>query len=488
MNCIKCGAVVSDVITFEISEYPNPICLCGKCKKALIAECRNCGKLMRRGSGNSVGGKTICKECYDRLYFLCQICGKIKKKTNSKPVMSHNEIICKECYDSTKTKCYLCDKPELKHWMIETNLEVDGIASVSYFCRDCWDENFFNCNMCGNPTLIEEMVHDQTNGDLCKSCHEIQQYRELENKLIRRYDYKPRPRFVKTKNESKSSNNIYYGFEVEIDGMSQKQKVDLAKLVYEKYGRFMYIKHDGSLESGYEIVSEPATFNAHYNKIVWPEVLSLASHYGKSHNAKTCGLHVHISKKPLSKSDVYKITQFFDRYWIKIVKLSRRDPARMERWAKRYIVKKRSRYISKSKHERQVHDAGHYFALNLQPKETIEVRIFRGTLRVESFFACLDFVDAMVMYCQTTSIQGIQSKPWSEFQSYVKENKKKYNFLPDYFEYIDAREERKKILIDPEEMETTTASDLAPTAHELHLKTMEAARRDMVSSADPVIF
>lgn len=58
---------------------------------------------------------------------------------------------------------------------------------------------------------------------------------------------------------------------------------------FDEYERRIYIKHDGSLNDGMEIVTHPMTLDYHLNEMPWREVMSKAISFGYiSHKTRTC--------------------------------------------------------------------------------------------------------------------------------------------------------------------------------------------------------
>jgi hypothetical protein len=77
-----------------------------------------------------------------------------------------------------------------------------------------------------------------------------------------------------------------------------------------------------------------------------------------------------------------------------------------------------------------------YEAVNLQNSNTIEFRLFKGTLKGESVYKALEFCDAIIAYCgcATRTVKDSQSRV--KFIEFVKENAKSY---PHLHAFIEAR-------------------------------------------------
>ena len=72
-----------------------------------------------------------------------------------------------------------------------------------------------------------------------------------------------------------------------------KKILELANEVEEH----IYIKEDGSLSDGFEIVSYPMTLDYHKNNMNWWEVMKKALRMGYySHQSGTAGLHIHVNR------------------------------------------------------------------------------------------------------------------------------------------------------------------------------------------------
>ena len=58
---------------------------------------------------------------------------------------------------------------------------------------------------------------------------------------------------------------------------------------------------------------------------------------------------------------------------------------------------------------------GMYTAVNLKPENTIEFRIFRGTLRYETFIATIEFTHYLCQLAKDLSDENFHAMAWSEF-------------------------------------------------------------------------
>jgi hypothetical protein len=100
----------------------------------------------------------------------------------------------------------------------------------------------------------------------------------------------------------------------------------------------------------------------------------------------------------------------------------------MNRWASRYGYENSARAIlDKAKKGNN----GRYAAVNLMNYATIELRMFRGTLKLNTFLAILELVNAIIDTALYYSEEGLHKLSWSEFVSNIKE--------PELIQYLKER-------------------------------------------------
>ena len=138
-----------------------------------------------------------------------------------------------------------------------------------------------------------------------------------------------------------------------------------------------------------------------------------------SHNTRTCGLHVHCDRNFFGDDDIVqeavigRIVYFVEKHWSELVRFSRRTSDTLERWAARYatISPTTQETFKKAKDKRM----GRYVAVNLENYETIEFRLFRGTLRYETFIATLQLVHEICHAAVDLTDREMENLSWSEF-------------------------------------------------------------------------
>ena len=129
----------------------------------------------------------------------------------------------------------------------------------------------------------------------------------------------------------------------------------------------------------------------------------------KSHDTNTCGFHVHLDRKYFGKSEdtaIAKLLYIFEKFRPELMKFSRRTESEAESWAQ----KRKCNGINKSWIKKTVKDSKHYcdhseryYAVNLINADTVEIRLWKGTLNIETFEATLRFTARIAELCKTVS-------------------------------------------------------------------------------------
>ena len=219
--------------------------------------------------------------------------------------------------------------------------------------------------------------------------------------IINEYDYEPYIEFYG------DTDDLHLGVELEIDGGGEDH--DNAGMITSPMWKEVYAMHDGSLNEGFEIATMPMTLNYfEEHKQEFNDMFGIARLLDyRSHNTSTCGLHIHFDRSFFGRDYRTQNTKasylalIMERNWEKFVQFSRRRYSRMEDWAKKMDLVN-DIYADDNDDDAMVKFNGKYgngdkyIALNTSHSHTYELRIFRGTLKLETFYATLQFVDNLV--------------------------------------------------------------------------------------------
>ena len=228
----------------------------------------------------------------------------------------------------------------------------------------------------------------------------------------------------------------YFGVELEVDdGGKDNDNAYRLKSIGNAQLETIYIKSDGSLDDGFEIVSHPMTLDYHIEEMNWKNIFREAVSMGyRSHQTSTCGLHVHINRNAFGDNQseqedvISRILFFVEKHWNELFTFSRRSSYNMSRWSARFGFEKTGKQIlEKAKNGCN----GRYVAVNLNNYHTIEFRLFRGTLKYNTFIATLQMVNHICDVAISFSEEGIDAMSWSEFVSSIEE--------PELIQYLKER-------------------------------------------------
>tara|TARA_R110000868_G_scaffold322391_9_gene583316 strand:- start:189 stop:1115 length:927 start_codon:yes stop_codon:yes gene_type:complete len=197
-------------------------------------------------------------------------------------------------------------------------------------------------------------------------------------------------RIQKVETETVNNYSRLYGIELEVERRSNTP-TDIIKRVYESMPGCVIVKSDSSLSNGFEIVSAPATLEAH--RVFWQNFFisntdekAPASHL-KSFDTTTCGMHIHISRASLNPVLLYNFWNFFNKH-------------NHDEYISRIAGRGRNSYSapveSASFLDTISRNSQRYHYVNLSNTATVEVRIFRGNTDYIGFFKNLDFLDSLL--------------------------------------------------------------------------------------------
>lgn len=173
-----------------------------------------------------------------------------------------------------------------------------------------------------------------------------------------------------------------------------------------KTGEYCYFERDGSIGDGFEIVTQPAGLDVHLAKFSAFLNNDEAKRGLRSHEGGACGFHVHVGREYLTQTQIYRVQSFLNdvRNESLIRAIARRYQSGGGGYAK--FKPELAKFSVNGKN-----NGDRYEALNVTGDHTVEFRIFRGSLRYESIAAALEFVNAVLSFCQP----GVT--PFNEFNA-----------------------------------------------------------------------
>ena len=365
--------------------------------------CSHCGT--EAGRLTEADSKLFCPPCLSTLYFLCNTCKDFHVVSSRKIVRAeggYGKLLCPKCFDETNVLCahcgYGCKKADSRQFQNQT------------YCNICYD-SMFTCVSC-QQRLFKDRLYDS---GLCQQCW-TDERRAINTDHL-----------AKAPLEFKGNGPLFYGIELEVECDEKlNRRAVYAKDILKLFGGFVITKHDGSIKDpatgrvvGFEIVTVPAS--REYQREKWNYFFDNKPKGLRSFDTTTCGLHFHVSRIALTQLQIAKMLLFVNHESNQpfITMIAGRGPNN--------YCKIQSKAYKDARRGCQHQDR--YEALNLHNKDTVELRIFRGTTKRESFFKSLEFYDCLIHFCGNGVASIKDCTRVDKFIEYVKLHKKDYLHL-----------------------------------------------------------
>lgn len=367
----------------------------------------------------------------------CSMCGNLREEElverPSSMRESGTQCICSHCL-SELPRCDMCGERHFR----DTFLQIDNDGHFNRVCTDCQENMTLRfCTRCGGAMTRER--YDETNG-ICCHCSEDE---PLLLSRINSYDYRPYAyNWLSNDDSCNRKNTKYVGVELELDNGRLDHFVNgVANTAIENgFDGHFYFMRDGSLsEKGVELTTMPMTIDYALNSFPWEMIHEEAKRYRmRSHDTKTCGMHIHISKAPIGNYELTsaKILLLFDKFYHELRCFGRRAKTQAYRWADKPNAYIESYDTTKSVSDKLERSSDHYKAVNLGQPTTIEFRLWKGTHNPDTIKATIDFTYALVECCETYALKTLYNMTWNEF---VKIMLEKFCLYEGTIQYLQQR-------------------------------------------------
>lgn len=332
-----------------------------------------------------------------------------------------------------------------------------------YACGRCTRNNWMYCAHCSDWASNDSGAYVQYLGSVCEYCRDnaftwcegCDEYREQDDYdhfdncntsgLVHDYSYRPTPGFHHTLIEYDNARIIeqesqdtlrkyrkiaYMGFELEVECESDRNSYRNGA---ESFGSIseVYLKGDGSLNYGFEIVTHPMTLDYAMGGLaqpLWDTIEALGSKGFSAWETSTAGLHVHVSRDGFAcESHQARFVHFVHRNEEFLSWLAGRGKSRWASYSKEQLQNLRGKL-------RRQYNSERYMAVNLNNSGTLEVRIFRASTEPLRIKMALQLVDAIVNYTEKLSAnQMVLGKAFSS-ESFIQwvSPQARYAILTDY--------------------------------------------------------
>ena len=329
----------------------------------------------------------------------CRLCAKheCSEDDMSMGIEVFEYATCRRCFNLYCKWCAYCDEG----FHINTMRNARGRDGERVLCcQPCFDEHVHQCAHCGSASTSNR----------CHRCDIGVTY------------YSAKPTY-----ETKGTGPVWYGIELEVEVVGGERDEDyeernpyvdeVAQAIKPQFpADYCIMKEDNSLNGGFEICTRPASVE--YHKYAFEKFLKKGHKDLRSWNGGTCGIHVHISRAPLSQLQIGKMLVFIHDFTDFTQRIAQRISPYGDFSAKKKITD--ARYHGEARDGQARHEA-----LNLTGHETVELRIFRGTLNAEGFWKCIEFTEALVQFTATGQF-GIKEIRPDNFIKFVLRRQKQW--------------------------------------------------------------
>ena len=411
--------------------------------------CADCGQVVPTADVQvTTEHSSVCMDCAIAYEYACTECGAVSVKALVS--VRHAGMLCEECAADLTIECDDCGAAVLEDLSCHTQgggQVCEGCLENYTICDDCEEYVYSRDIICGRASAICESCFDAGEYTYCEACQAIlhldrQCYHEPDgcvycesclpdDSVIHEYDYTPTVVFH-------GDDQVHFGVELETDGYSNPSEV--AESLIESDENNYYLKEDGSLHNGIEIVFQPRSVDSwlDYAEALQNVCDKVAQHGGRSYNTSTCGLHVHRGRADLTDVQTAKLITAYVRLRSKIERVSQRGQGQYNsyRFVEAYAGNN-CKLAYKSVRDKTV-NGNKYGALNFRNHSTIEFRTYKGTLKVSSLLGYILFTHYITAWAKHTKIVPLYRDPvrrvWDTFVDYVRndENKRASKALLDY--------------------------------------------------------
>lgn len=272
-------------------------------------------------------------------------------------------------------------------------------------CENCLREHFmyhngeyYNtdyyglCDECDHVFNRHELTYyEEFNKTLCSYC--ASNTRIISDDRIHHYHYPVDWIPYATEEERDRDALRYIGFELEVEAKPNGYvNFNRAIDTLEENLNCVY-QTDGSLYNGFEIISHPQTYNyimehqEDYKRVFQ----KLIENGLVSHDSGRCGLHFHFTAPSEHRDEIVtRLWYIIENYKEQFEKVSRRTNFHYTQFLSSYTGENNEK-ISKSLMKMKSIDKNgfRYLVINNKNEKTIEIRLYRGTLNIDTFFADL---------------------------------------------------------------------------------------------------
>jgi hypothetical protein len=361
----------------------------------------------------------MCPTCWverdEDEFFVCGYCGQtFDRNLMGIETNENDEPVCVVCRDRHYMRCYDCGG-----YFTPSRMETD------HLCMSCFSDSYFYCEGCENACHVDNYARD----GYCVDC-----VNDNCSDVLHDYDYRPFNGYT-----FHGDYGPYYGIELETDDYDERRYAAESLIDNDPAEQNYFMKEDGSLNCGIEIVFQPRNFKSWENYDLQTITNIVSNNGGRSYNAGTCGVHIHRSNRDLSSIDKLKLILFFAQNVNKICKVAQRRNDTFAAFT--FFEESPQKGIVYKRMKNGDHRFERYQAINFSNSRTIEFRIFKGSLKVSTIRAYLAWTHYLVEFLKKTLLSDLNPRTcWYDFIAYLGLRSRKEAEAVNLLAYLKAKE------------------------------------------------
>lgn len=371
-------------------------------QNAGYVQCVDCGDWILKEDATETADGPVCDSCLTNDYVICDVCGDYVQDNDVQDVRFYSSTyafttqnVCSTCVENIDTirECADCGTLfDASEAYADSDGEIstyeDGYRAV---CGECLFDHYVECESCGTWVRIEN-ARERGCDYYCPDCagsDDLEEYGRTDKRTCNL-------RFFKT-HADPDGYKLFLGVELETENDDND---DAATAIKNAVNRAcgdrdaVVCKRDGSLDcGGCEVVTMPMSLRYHTETTLWDAVTTNADYV-----SERTGMHVHISRDFFAcDAELTTFCRILCRFVSHFRTIGERsDGCYYGRWPSAHkmgIDLQNDNYIAKrNKTMAFLQEADRYTAINLKPRDTIELRFFESTLDPDTIRGRLELV------------------------------------------------------------------------------------------------
>ena len=308
--------------------------------------------------------------------------------------------ICDSCHDDGYSFCNCCD----------VSVSDSHYNNYTDMCQRCTNDRYTYCADCNDITDNDYVFWSEHDSESrCESCHDdhMCEHYDNESRIPNVLGYHSGApwgiRFHDSNGHGDVINGVtYFGVELECEYVSADIGDTIGVLMDNRIG---HAETDGSLGEGIEFITQPATLSAWRDSFgdTIRDYMATVQSFGGTFAADSCGAHVHVSRAAFDNdTHLFRFVTFMRHNESFIRVISGRNDSSIDHWAK--VNRYRSGDL---RHEVKHSNGDRYRAVNLNNKNTVEVRIFAGSNDFADILGSIELLSAIVEYVRDLTISDV---------------------------------------------------------------------------------